>query len=101
MSPDDRAERRAARETIRSYHEEELRLLLEPVRDALGRLDTGEFDAFEVDELIHRYERSARELWKFCGQTDRGEREAFGTMSGRTRSVVSQRGVHVPRSPRG
>ena len=26
-------------------------------------------DAFELDELIHRYKRSARELWKFCGQT--------------------------------
>jgi hypothetical protein len=23
-------------------------------------------DAFELDELIHRYKRSAQELWKFC-----------------------------------
>jgi len=71
MSPDDREERRAARETITNYHEQQLRWLLEHVRDALGRLDTGELDAFDVDELIHRYKRSARELWKFCGQTDR------------------------------
>jgi hypothetical protein len=70
MSPDDREERRAARETITNYHEQQLRVLLEHVRDALG-LDTGELDAFDVDELIHPYKRSARELWKFCGQTNR------------------------------
>jgi hypothetical protein len=46
-------------------------LLLEHVRDGLRRLDTGELDAFDVDESIQRYKRSARELWKFCGQTDR------------------------------
>ncbi|MGN6171097.1 MAG: hypothetical protein ACTHQQ_23440 [Solirubrobacteraceae bacterium] len=66
---DERAERRAARQTIGAYHEAQLRLLLERVRDGFGRLDTGEIDAFELDELIHRYQRSARELWKFCGQT--------------------------------
>jgi hypothetical protein len=42
MSLDDREERRAARETITNYHEQQLRLLLEHVRDPLGRLDTGE-----------------------------------------------------------
>lgn len=71
MSPDDRAERRAARDTIVRYHEEHLLLLLEHVRHALEQLDAGELDAFEVDEVIHRYKRSARELWKFCGQTPR------------------------------
>ena len=29
-------------------------------------MDAGELDAFELDELIHRYKRSTRELWKFC-----------------------------------
>jgi hypothetical protein len=62
MGVDDRAARRAARETISSYHEQQLCLLLEHVRDALGRLDAGDFDAGEVDDLIHRYKRSAREL---------------------------------------
>jgi hypothetical protein len=65
----ERAERRAARQTIGAYHEAELRLLLDRVRAGFGRLDAGEIDAFELDELIHRYQRSARELWKFCGQT--------------------------------
>lgn len=65
----ERAERRAARQAIGAYHEAQLRLLLDRVRDGFGRLDAEEIDAFELDELIHRYQRSARELWKFCGQT--------------------------------
>jgi hypothetical protein len=80
MSSDDRAERRMAVETIGRYHEEQLRLLLEHVRDALARMDAGELDAFEVDELIHRYKRSTRELWKFCGQTERDMRFAARTL---------------------
>ena len=66
---DDRTERRAARELIGRYHEEQLGLLLEHVREGFARLDAGEIDAFDLDELIHRYKRSARELWKFCGQS--------------------------------
>lgn len=80
MSTDDRAERRVAREKIGRYHEAQLRLLLEYVRDALTRMDAGELDAFEVDELIHRYKQSARELWKFCGQTDRDNLFAARTL---------------------
>ena len=66
---EDKQARRAARRTIAEYHEQQLRLLLERVREGFRRLDAGEIDAFELDELIHRYKRSARELWKFCGQT--------------------------------
>jgi hypothetical protein len=58
--------RRPARELLGSYHERELEALLEHVRDGFSRLDAGEIDAFELDDLIHRYKRSARELWKFC-----------------------------------
>jgi len=47
-------------------------MLLEHVRDGFARLDAGEIDAFELDDLIHRYKRSARELWKFCGQSGAG-----------------------------
>ena len=65
----DRAERRAARDRIVRYHEEELQRLLGHVREGFARLDAGEIDAFDLDELIHRYKRSTRELWKFCGQT--------------------------------
>ena len=48
MSGDERAERRTAIETMRRYHEAQLRLLLEHVRDALAQMDAGATDAFEV-----------------------------------------------------
>jgi hypothetical protein len=67
--PDERSEkakRRAARDLVGTYHERELTALLTRVRDGFARLDAGEIDAFDLDELIHRYKRSARELWKFC-----------------------------------
>jgi hypothetical protein len=28
--------------------------------------DTGQIDAFELDEIIHQYKRATVELWKFC-----------------------------------
>jgi hypothetical protein len=67
---DERVERRLAGESIGRYHEEQLRRLLEHVRDGLAQLDAGEIDAFELDELIHRYKRSAHMLWTFCGQSE-------------------------------
>ena len=60
------ARRQKARALIADYHEQQLLALLEHVRDGFTRLDRGEIDAFELDDLIHRYKRSARELWKFC-----------------------------------
>ena len=65
----ERARRREARETIAAYHEQQLRALLERVRDGFARLDAGEIDAFDLDDVIHHYKRSARELWKFCGSS--------------------------------
>ena len=62
----ERAQRRAARKTVTAYHETQLRLLLKRIQDGFARLDAGESDVFELDELIHHYKRSARELWKFC-----------------------------------
>lgn len=35
---------------------------------------------FELDELIHRYRRSARELWKSCGSRGSGWERAVGTL---------------------
>jgi hypothetical protein len=66
---EERTRRRAAREVIARYHEEQLLVLLDRVRDAFVRLDAGEIDAFDLDDLIHHYKRSARELWKFCGSS--------------------------------
>ena len=61
-----KAERRAARQTVGTYHEEELGKLLERVRDGFARYDAGEVDAFDLDEHIHHYKRSAQKIWSFC-----------------------------------
>jgi hypothetical protein len=87
----ERAQRRAARQTIGRYHEVQLRLLLERVREGFARLDAGEMDAFELDELIHRYKRSARELWKFCGQSGSGWLTAA-----RTLEYLREQGEELP-----
>ncbi len=62
-----KAERQADVALVVSYHEARLADLLEQVRDGFERYDAGELDAFDLDELIHRYKRATRELWKFCG----------------------------------
>jgi hypothetical protein len=43
-------------------------------------LDAGEIDAFELDDLIHRYKRSARELWKLCSSSGSGWERAAGNL---------------------
>jgi hypothetical protein len=68
---EDRTQPPAARELIGRYDEEQLGLLLEHVREGFAQLDGVEIDAFDLDELIHRYQRSARELWTFAGKTAR------------------------------
>jgi hypothetical protein len=62
-----KAERKADLALVAGYHEARLAELLERVREGFARYDAGELDAFELDELIHRYKRAARELWKLCG----------------------------------
>jgi hypothetical protein len=78
----EKARRRAAGELVGDHHERELRALLEHVRDGFARLDAGELDAFELDDLIHRYTRSAHELWKFCSL---GESAAWAIENARER----------------
>jgi hypothetical protein len=65
----ERARRRAARRLIAEYHEAELRKLLDHLRDGFRRLDAGEIDPFDLDDLIHRYKRAAQKLWTFCGSS--------------------------------
>jgi hypothetical protein len=74
----EKARRRAARAIIGEYHEQQLRLLLERVRDGFARLDADEIDPFDLDDLIHHYKRSAQKLWSFCGSSGGGwERAAL------------------------
>lgn len=65
----EKAERRAARELVAGYHRAELRKLLNHVRDGCERLDAGQIDEFELDQLIHQYKRAATKLWTFCGSS--------------------------------
>lgn len=46
------SERRAAREIVASYHEEQLGELVRRVEPAIAQFQAGEIDAFEVDEAI-------------------------------------------------
>lgn len=62
----EKAKRRADQATLVAYHEAKLAELLERVRQGFERYDSSEIDAFELDELVHRYQVAARELWKFC-----------------------------------
>lgn len=61
-----KAERRAARERVSSYHESQLAGLLGHVGAEIDRYRAGEIDAYAADETIHHYHRAAAELWKFC-----------------------------------
>lgn len=46
--------------------------MIEHVAEAIEQYRAGAHDAYEVDELIHRYHEAARELWKFCFGGDPG-----------------------------
>jgi hypothetical protein len=59
-------ERQADRALVAAYHEARLGELVEHVAEAADRFRAGELDALDVDEVLHRYQRAARELWKFC-----------------------------------
>lgn len=87
----ERTSRRAARERIGTYHEEQLKLLLDRVRDGFARMDAGEIDAFDLDDVIHRYQRSARELWKFCGSSGGGWETAV-----RVLDYLCEKGEELP-----
>lgn len=76
----EKARRKAAREMIGHYHEQQLRLLQEHVRQGFAQLDAGELDAFALDELIRHYKRSAQKLWSFCGSSGSGWERAALTL---------------------
>ncbi len=61
-----KAERRAARERVSSYHQSQLAGLLSHVGAEIDRYRADEIDAYAADETIHHYHRAAAERWKFC-----------------------------------
>jgi hypothetical protein len=68
---------------IAAYHREQLRVLLEHVREGFVQLDAGDIDEFELDGLIHRYKRAAAALWSFCGSSGGGLAAANALAHGR------------------
>ena len=68
-------------ELIATYHQTQLRALLEHVRVGFAQLDAGEIDEFDLDDLIHHYKRSAAELWKFCGSSGGQWQQAANTLT--------------------
>ncbi|WP_097188173.1 hypothetical protein [Ornithinimicrobium cerasi] len=63
-----KSERRAASEDVAAYHEAELAKLVARVGEAIDGFRAGQMDAFDVDQVLHQYSRSAKELWKFCNR---------------------------------
>ncbi len=61
-----KSERRAAREDVAAYHEEQLTVLIARVGEAIDSFRAGELDATDVDQVLFQYSRAAKELWKFC-----------------------------------
>ena len=64
--PGGKVKRRADQAMVVTYHHTRLADLLEHVRRGFQEYDAGRIDAFQLDEIIHHYKRSAAELWKFC-----------------------------------
>src|SRR5260370_35987761 len=62
----EKAKGRAEWAFLVTYQQAKLADLLEPVRAGFARYDAGEIDAFGLDDVIHRYQEAARELWQFC-----------------------------------
>jgi hypothetical protein len=65
-----KAERKAAREKVAAYHEEQLGRLVEHLASAIDSYRIGKLDAFDVDAVTFQYSRAAKELWKFCNLTN-------------------------------
>jgi hypothetical protein len=55
---------------VAAYREEQLRDLLERVREGFVLCDLGQIDVVELDELIARYRHAALLLRRFCGSED-------------------------------
>lgn len=55
-------EQATGRADVAAYHKARLAELLERVRSGFTYYDLGEIDAFDLDEVIQRYARDARDL---------------------------------------
>jgi hypothetical protein len=62
---------------VAAYHQARLDELVGYVASAIDGWRAGSLDAHDVDEVLHRYQRAARELWKFCWSTGGGSHVEF------------------------
>lgn len=66
MPVSSKSERRAAREDVAAYHEEQLAVLVARVGEAIDGFRADKLHATDVDHVLFQYSRAAKELWKFC-----------------------------------
>jgi hypothetical protein len=86
--------------TVGAYHDEQLRALLEHVREGFARLDAGEIDPFDLDDLVHRYKRSGQKLWAFCGSSGAQWESAARTLEWEREQGEPQRDWWAAGAPR-
>jgi hypothetical protein len=67
-----KAGRRIARQQVAAYHQARLDELLGHVAAAVDGWRAGSMDTYDIDQVLHHYQRAARELWKFCWGTGGG-----------------------------
>lgn len=61
-----KTESQQAREAVLRYNESMLGVLLRHVADTIDLYRDAELNAFQVDRVMFKYSRAAKELWKFC-----------------------------------
>jgi hypothetical protein len=64
--------RRIASQQVAAYHQARLDELVGHIAAAVDGWRAGSMDAYDVDQVLHHYQRAARELWKFCWGTGGG-----------------------------
>jgi len=56
--------KRQVREWAGTAHERDLRKALGELRGQFVRWERGEIDSFELNERVHRFHQTSREIWK-------------------------------------
>jgi hypothetical protein len=77
---DQLSHRKAAPQLVADYHDAQLRDLLEHVRRGFDRLDRGEIDVFDLDDVVQRYRKAATKLQEFCGSSGAQWEHAAGML---------------------
>ena len=90
----------AAIARVGRYHEQQLLLLVEHLREALGSLEAGEIDVFEFDALVHQYKQAANKLWQTCSVGGQQLRRVARTIAESEGEMADWWELAAPRRPR-